>query len=129
MLSMIIQAGVATSFWLLALGVGMRASWVDLAILTPLIMLVMAVPISVGSWGVREAVMVTAPSLLGISASSALAISVEFGLVMILAGLPGGLIWLFENENRSYRDAMLPPLEAENPLWPRATETIPCSKS
>jgi hypothetical protein len=51
MLSMIIQAGVATSFWLLALGVGMRASWVDLAILTPLIMLGMAVPISVGSWG------------------------------------------------------------------------------
>ena len=75
-------------------------------------------------------IMVTALSLLGISASSALAISVEFGLVIIQAGLPGDPIWLFETGNRAYQDSVLQLREAdEKPLRACATGTIPCSKS
>lgn len=100
LLSVIIQIGIGTSLWLLALGLDVHASLVDFLVLAPLITLVTALPISVGGWGVRESATVTALSLIGVPAPAAFAISVEFGLVMILVGLPGGLFWLLDADNR-----------------------------
>jgi glycosyltransferase 2 family protein len=96
LLSMMIHAGVGTSFWLLAFGLGVRASLVDFVVLAPLVILITIVPISIGGWGVREGAMMAAMSLIGIPDSTSLVVSVEFGLVMILVGMPGGLVWLLD---------------------------------
>lgn len=96
LLSVVIHASLGISFWLLAFGLGVRAPLVDFVVLAPLVMLITAVPISIGGWGLREGAMITAMSLIGIPASTSLAISVEFGLVMIVVGIPGGLIWLLD---------------------------------
>ena len=100
LLSLVIHAGVGTSFWLLALSVGLPASLVQFLVLAPLIMLVTALPISLGGWGLREGATVTALTLIGAPASAALTIAVLFGLVMILVGLPGGVIWLLDSDRR-----------------------------
>jgi uncharacterized membrane protein YbhN (UPF0104 family) len=53
------------------------------------VMLLAMLPISFAGWGVREAAMVTGMGLLHVPSELALAISVGFGLSMILASLPG----------------------------------------
>lgn len=103
LLSLVIHAGVGTSFWLLALSLGFDASLVQFLVLAPIIMLVTAVPISLGGWGVREGATVTALTMIGAPTSTALTISILFGLVMIAVGLPGGLIWLLDADRRSAR--------------------------
>lgn len=100
-LSLVIHAGVGTSFWLLALSLGFDASLVQFLVLAPIIMLATALPIALGGWGVREGATVTVLTLIGAPASTALTISVLFGLVMIVVGLPGGVIWLLDADRRS----------------------------
>ena len=66
-------------------------------VLVPPVMLVAVVPISIAGWGVREGAMITAFGLIGITAGDALVVSVAFGIVNILLGLPGGLVFLVTN--------------------------------
>jgi len=67
------------------------SSWL---MIVPPVTLIQLVPVSVAGWGVREAALVIALGWFGVSAETALAISVLVGLCLILVGLPGGLIWL-----------------------------------
>jgi uncharacterized membrane protein YbhN (UPF0104 family) len=62
--------------------------------------MVTTIPISIGGWGVREGAMVTALSLLDVQPSIALAISIQFGLIMMVVGLPGGAVMLFSSVSR-----------------------------
>jgi glycosyltransferase 2 family protein len=96
LLSVVIHVSIGISPWLLAFGLGVRAPPVYFIVLAPLVISITAVPISIGGWGLREGAMVTAMSLIGIPVSTSLTISVEFGLVMIVVGMPGGLIWLLD---------------------------------
>jgi hypothetical protein len=57
-------------------------------------MLLVALPISAGGWGVREGALVAALALVGVERASALLLSVELGLIGTLVALPGGAIWL-----------------------------------
>lgn len=97
LLSIVIHLGVGTSLWVLALNAGADAPLAAFLLLAPLIAIVTAVPISVGGWGVREGAMVTALSLVNIGPSVALAISIQFGLIMLVVGLPGGVITFFDS--------------------------------
>lgn len=63
-------------------------------IVIPAVMLVSMAPISFAGWGVREGAMIFGLGLLGISASDALAVSVAFGILQFLMGVPGGALWL-----------------------------------
>lgn len=63
-------------------------------------LLAMAIPISVAGWGVREGVMIVAFGQVGIEPADALAMSVVWGIVYMLAGIPGGLLWLVPYRKR-----------------------------
>jgi uncharacterized membrane protein YbhN (UPF0104 family) len=69
-------------------------AFVDFLILIPPVVLLSALPISIGGWGVRENAMIIALAPIGVTASSALLISVELALLSMLLSLPGGAIWL-----------------------------------
>ena len=56
--------------------------------------LVVALPISVAGWGVREVSLVALLGVLGVDREAALVLSVELGLINTLLSLPGGLVWL-----------------------------------
>ncbi len=92
-LSVIIHVGSAMSVLILGLGMKIEISALDCAILVPPVILVSVLPISVAGWGVREGAMITALGFAGVSSTDALALSLIFGLVVLVTGLPGGVLW------------------------------------
>jgi len=64
-------------------------------------LLAMAIPISIAGWGVREGTMVIALGQVGVLPADALALSVAFGLINMLAGIPGGILWLIWRPRRA----------------------------
>jgi glycosyltransferase 2 family protein len=64
----------------------------------PVLLLAQVLPISVGGWGVREAAAVMLLSMTGVDATSALLISITFGMLLFLATLPGVVFWLMLRE-------------------------------
>jgi len=59
-------------------------------------MLLSMLPISLGGWGVREAALVWFLGTAQVPQDASLAISVLFGVITTVAGLAGGVLWLFE---------------------------------
>ena len=78
----------------LALAYGVAVGYLECLVLVSPVMLISVVPISIAGWGVREGAMVAAFALVGITAADALVVSVAFGLLNVLIGLPGGLVFL-----------------------------------
>ena len=58
-------------------------------VLVPLILFTMLVPVTVSGWGLREGAAVALLPLAGATAAEGLAASVAFGLVFLVATLPG----------------------------------------
>jgi glycosyltransferase 2 family protein len=80
----------------LGLGVGPVAMVAVSSIMT----LIVALPISVAGWGVREMSLVALLGVLGVDREAALVLSVEIGLISTLLSLPGGLVWLTLRDQR-----------------------------
>jgi uncharacterized membrane protein YbhN (UPF0104 family) len=70
--------------------------------LTPAALLVAMVPISLGSWGLREAAFVVFLGGAGITSEAALSLSIIFGLQRVVMGGLGGLAWLAA-DHRHYK--------------------------
>jgi len=69
-------------------------SFLDFLILIPPVVLLSALPISIGGWGVRENAMIIALAPIGVASGSALLIAVQLALLANLLSLPGGILWL-----------------------------------
>ena len=80
--------------WLIADALSLHISFGVCVALVPLCLLIAMVPISIGGWGVRESVFVLGFSQVGVPAHDALALSLLFGLLGIVAALPGAFAWL-----------------------------------
>jgi hypothetical protein len=91
--SAVAQMLVVIAVYLLAVSLGVPASFTICLFVVPAALLFAALPVSVGGWGVREGAFVVGFGLFGVSATDALAISLLFGVVSMFAGLPGGLVW------------------------------------
>ncbi len=83
----------------LAIGLGVPVGFLDCLVLVPPVILASVVPISLAGWGVREGAMVAAFGFIGVAAHEALALSVAFGLVIMLTGGPGGVLWMMAGAN------------------------------
>ena len=77
----------------LALSVEVHLTLQTLLIAIPPIFLLTIVPISLAGWGVRESGMVGILMLVGAQKEEILVISVLYGLLLILAALPGAWFW------------------------------------
>lgn len=73
----------------------LNLSMVNALVLVPPVALMATLPISVGGWGVRELAMIGMLGMIGIRQEEALIVSLEMGVMGIITGLPGGLLWLF----------------------------------
>ncbi|MBT5265071.1 MAG: flippase-like domain-containing protein [Rhodospirillaceae bacterium] len=93
-LSLTLHMMTATCVWLLANGVGAIVGFPEIVGLLPPTILMMILPISIAGWGVREGVLVGLFALLGVAAAPALAISLMWGGLTLIAALLGGLIWV-----------------------------------
>jgi uncharacterized membrane protein YbhN (UPF0104 family) len=95
-LSLAVLAQVATAIAAYAVSASLEINLtvLDCLVLMQPVALITALPISVGGWGAREAVIIGVFSLVGVPASAALVLSVQIGVLTILASLPGGVLWL-----------------------------------
>ena len=93
-LSIVVHAGVIASVWLLGRALRLDIAVLDCLVLVPPIVVATLLPVSIAGWGIREGAMVFGFALVGVSEADALALSVAIGLAQIVAGLPGGLLWL-----------------------------------
>jgi len=100
-LSVIVQIFSVLSVFLIGSALGVSLSIVGILIVVPLSILTMAFPISFAGWGVREAVMITGFSLLGVDSEIAFSISILYGLGLVLTSIIGGIFWLSENNGIS----------------------------
>jgi uncharacterized membrane protein YbhN (UPF0104 family) len=89
------QSLVAVEAWSLSQSQHLGVPLLDFVILMPPVMLLVALPISAGGWGVREGAIVAALALVGVATAPALLLSVELGLIGTVVSLPGGAIWLY----------------------------------
>ena len=67
--------------------------WVQFFVFEPILFVVMAVPISLGGWGVGEYAYAHLFGLVGVPANQAIALSVLYKLAMMVASLPGGVLF------------------------------------
>lgn len=83
----------------LAKGMSLDVTFYESLILVPPAMLLTALPISIGGWGIREGSFVMAFGLLGLASESAFALSSLFGLTTVAAALIGGFFWLLHRQS------------------------------
>lgn len=93
-ISLLIHITNIVAIYMIALGLGVNANFIDFLVLIPPVMLLAILPISFAGWGVREGSMALALGLVGIQAEQSVAVSICFGLCMVASGLPGGISWL-----------------------------------
>ncbi len=91
--SMLSFCGFALMIYTIAAGMHIAVSLRDCLLLMPLVILVTTVPISIAGWGLRESAMVAVFAFVQVPGSAAFAMSVLFGLALIVTSLPGAVIW------------------------------------
>jgi uncharacterized membrane protein YbhN (UPF0104 family) len=92
---------------LLARGLDAHLSVLDALIIVPPVIMLSALPISIGGWGIREGAMVAGLMLVGIAPAKALGLSILLGLATVAVGLCGGILWLLsEDRERPNREAL-----------------------
>jgi len=89
LLSLMIQVLTILEIELISLGLGQHPSFTALFVFVPLIISVMAVPISISGLGLREGAFVVFFGLTGISAEASMAISFLWFLSVATGSLPG----------------------------------------
>jgi hypothetical protein len=82
--------------WLILRDLGTDVSIVGVMIVTPVVVLLLVLPVSIAGWGLREGLFVIGFGLLNVPKDAALAASIVFGLVNLAAGLIGGVFWILE---------------------------------
>jgi uncharacterized membrane protein YbhN (UPF0104 family) len=82
------------AFGFCAQAVGHGVSPIAVLAFVPLILLTMLIPLTISGWGLREGAAAVLFPMAGSTASGGLAASVAFGLMLILAVLPGLLMLL-----------------------------------
>jgi glycosyltransferase 2 family protein len=93
-LSVLTLAGYLATFVIAARAAGATAPVVELLPLLVLALLVMALPINVGGWGPREAVAAVGFGAAGFGAGQGFAAAVAYGVLSMVACLPGGAVLL-----------------------------------
>ena len=93
-LSIITHLLAMTAFFMIGRGVGLDFPLQVYLVLVPPVILLTILPISLAGWGVREGAMVGFFLLVGADKSRVLTFSILYGLVALVASLPGLAVYL-----------------------------------
>ena len=95
-LSLIIHLTFVFTAWLLAYGMGLDISLTGMLLIVPITNLLTAIPISIAGWGIREGLFIAGLGYLNVSSDAALALSILYGLSMLVVSLPGLIDWILQ---------------------------------
>jgi uncharacterized membrane protein YbhN (UPF0104 family) len=84
--------------WCAVRSIAAAGSFEQIFLLTPPIMLITMVPISIAGWGLREATMMVAFGYAGLVQTDGTVVSILFGAVYFIVGALGGLVWILSAE-------------------------------
>jgi hypothetical protein len=98
-------------FMAIAHDVAPQVSEIKIALSAPILLLAMVMPLTIAGWGVREQTAVFVFGYAGATASSALGISLLFGLLQLMLGFLSAMVFLAIS--RAQRGAVLRPMSAE----------------
>jgi len=98
LMSLLLQSFNVFAIYILAQGLNIPISFFTCIILIPPVMFISMLPISIAGWGIREGAMVAVLSTIDIPANQSLALSITYGLILIMSSLPGGILWLAERK-------------------------------
>ena len=93
-ISVIVHLFSVLTMYGLSLALGLDLSFQTLLIAVPPVFLLTIVPISLAGWGVREGAMMGIFMLVGADQTKVLAMSILYGLLLILSALPGSYFWI-----------------------------------
>ncbi len=99
-LSMVIQLLSVVAIAILARAVRIDVAFDALVLVLPIATLLMTIPVSVAGWGVREGAMVIGLGYASVSPEPAMALSVLYGIMLLVVALPGGLVWAFDERRQ-----------------------------
>lgn len=93
---------VLASVCLYAVGssLGVELGLLPYLVLAPLALLFSVLPISIAGWGVREGAVVALFSAVGADKAAALAMSLLYGIILVLVSLPGLTVYLRDRSQR-----------------------------
>lgn len=92
---------LSTAIWSSAMSAGVSLPFFESLCILPTVLLATALPISIAGWGVRESSMVIALGLFEVSKGDAVAVSILFGLLHLVVGMGGGLVWIAPSRTSS----------------------------
>lgn len=83
-------------------------TWGQGVVILPVVLLLTSLPISFAGWGLREGAMIIALGVYGVSQETALALSLVYGVLHLISGVPGLVLWVLEKRR------LKPALRASN---------------
>lgn len=92
--SLLIVASYVGVYLCCARMIGIDTPTASLAPLVPWVLLAMAIPLSIAGWGVREGAAALVWQVAGLDPAQGVAISIAYGVVILLSSLPGALVLL-----------------------------------
>jgi uncharacterized membrane protein YbhN (UPF0104 family) len=100
-LSLAALGGFLALFLVAARAAGTTASTLQLLPLLLMALLAMALPVNVGGWGPREGIAALGFWMAGLGAPLGITVSVAYGVLALIAALPGGLVLLARRAARN----------------------------
>ena len=100
-LSLMMHLLSVLTVYFLARGLNMEITALECLALVPVVVLISTLPISLAGWGVREGAMVAALTFAGVETSEALALSILFGLTLLVVSLLGAIFWLIQRRSKA----------------------------
>jgi uncharacterized protein (TIRG00374 family) len=82
------------TLYALALSIDFHMSFQTFLIAVPPVFLLTIVPVSLAGWGIREGAMIGIFMLVGADQTKVLAMSILYGLLLIISSLPGAYFWV-----------------------------------
>jgi len=111
--SVVVVAGHTATFLIAARTAGSTASLVTMVPMALLVLLAMGLPLNIGGWGPREGMAAWAFAAVGLGADLGVATSVVYGVMVLVASLPGAAVLVTDWMRRHVRR----PEQAAPPLW------------
>lgn len=93
-LAMVAHSSYCLAAYVLAHSFSLDITIMQALTLIPPVLLAATIPISIGGWGIREAGTIGMLALIGIPQASALMLSIQLGLLIMLITLPASILWL-----------------------------------
>lgn len=83
------------NIYLVGQSVGLEYDLLTIAVIVPPVILLTLIPVSLAGWGIREGAMIGLFGLIGGVAANILSMSLLYGIILIIASLPGLYTYLY----------------------------------